>query len=81
MTLEVALVHVTAAFPGLVYAPKRWATHDGVIPYRVLWAYAKGLSVTRAAERVELAHGISLAMSGEAAQEIADRTLEEAYPG
>jgi hypothetical protein len=51
-----------------------------VIPYQVLWGYARGLSVVRAGARVELAQGISLAMSGDAAHEMADRALEEAYP-
>jgi len=74
-------LHLTATFPGLVYAPKRWATHDGVIPYRVLWAYARGLSVARAGARLGLAEGISLAMSGEHGDHAARQALEEAYPG
>jgi hypothetical protein len=77
----VALLHLTAAFPGLVYAPKRWATHDGVIPYRLLWAYARALPVARAAEKLGLAEGISLALAGEGGADAAQRTLEEAYPG
>jgi hypothetical protein len=74
-------VHAEATWPGLVYAPQRWKTRDGVIPYRVFCAYLKGLSAVTAKSRLEMAGAIGLAMAGENAEHAMQSDLEEAFPG
>lgn len=71
---------MTRWYPQLVYAPRRWRTHDGVIPYRVLLAYASGLEAVKAGDRLSMAQAIGLALGGEQAGDMAQRELEAAYP-
>lgn len=63
------------------YAPGRWPTDDGFVPYRLLWIYWRAMQSTHAIDALSTARGIGLALGdGEAGAEARRRTLRDAYP-
>ena len=53
-------VHVHHHYPGLYYAPGRWPTRDGCIPYHLLLVYWSAMWSGYALERLHLAKAIAL---------------------
>lgn len=52
---------------GFVYAPRRWGTHDGTIPYRAVYPAMDAMRRQLAGERLHLISAERLAHGGEAA--------------
>lgn len=48
------------SFPGEYYCPSRWATSDGIIPYRLFWQMYNDLSRLETGARLETGLGVSL---------------------
>lgn len=68
------------AFPGAFYAPLRWGTPDGCMPFRVCWAYFHALDMGRALEALDTARGIGLAFGGEDGRSAIDDVARTAFP-
>jgi len=54
------ILHVQQRFPGTYYAPRRWRTRDGCMPYHVLLAYWHSMWSGYAMERLHLARAVAL---------------------
>lgn len=67
-------------FPGVYYAPGRWETSDGYIPFPVFDRYVAALFPALALERMNLTQGIGLAFGGKDGEERWLATVREAYP-
>lgn len=71
----------------LYYAPARWPTRDGVIPWSLLFAYHTAMWRVMALERLQdaraIAHGIALAFDGQKpeVQRITQAEIAEASGG
>jgi len=74
------MLHVEQRFPSSFYAPHRWDTDDGCMPFRICWAYFSALQAGLALDAITLAQGIGLAFSGEEGREHLDATVRRAFP-
>ncbi len=81
LPIEVALLHCEQQLGAAwVYAPGRWGTSDGCVPFRVVWCYFHALDMRRAVTALDTAHGIGLALGGENAQRSFDAASDQAFP-
>jgi hypothetical protein len=80
--IEVALFHCEDRLGGSwVHAPGRWATSDGCVPARIVWAYFSALSMGRAVDAITTARGIGLAFGGgDEGARARSAIFDEAYP-
>ncbi len=80
--LEVAFIQCEQHFgPAWVYAPLRWGTSDGCVPFTVVWAYFAALAMGRARVSIDTARGIGLAFGSEDAGKRAfTAAVDEAFP-
>lgn len=63
-----------------VYAPGRWRTSDGCVPFPVVWAYFGTLRMGHAVASMDTARAIGLAFGGDGGQRAWATVLDEAFP-
>lgn len=75
------MLHVERLFPHAYYAPTRWNTVDGYIPFQVCWAYFNFTHAIAATDALATARGIGLAFAGpDADGDPGARAIADAYP-
>lgn len=81
--LELAIVQCEAVYgAGWYYAPRRWPTADGFVPFRLMWVYWRARRSADALAALATARGISLAFGdGETGERAARATALEALGG
>ncbi len=77
--LETVIVQVQQRYPGLYYAPQRWQTRDGCVPYHILLAYWATMWSGLALERVNLGRALHAALDTNPQRREADH--REAFGG
>jgi hypothetical protein len=55
------MLHVEHRFPHIFYAPGRWGTADGCMPFRLCLAYFEFMHATLALDALQTARGIGIA--------------------
>jgi hypothetical protein len=66
---------------GWYYAPGRWPTADGIVPYRIVWPTFAAMQGLKTMDALATAHGIGLAFAGEdQSRRLFERAIDEAYP-
>jgi hypothetical protein len=80
LTLASALAQVQHFFPGSWYAPQRWPTADGCMPYQLVWAYARMVPSLRAMRRLDGVQAILVGRGGPEAARMAEEDELEIYP-
>jgi hypothetical protein len=79
--LEVAMLHVEHRFPHAFYAPGRWDTADGYIPFRLCWIYFDFLRATLALDALQTARGIGIAFADpDAPRSAGEDAIRDAFP-
>ena len=75
------MLHVEQRYPNSFYAPGRWTTADGCMPFRVCWAYFSAIRSGSALDALNTARGIGLAFADKKdGRDAAADALAEAFP-
>lgn len=76
------MLHVEQRWPGSFYAPLRWGTADGCMPFAVCWMYFRAMRAGLALDALTTARGIGLAFGDPgAARKPMDTAIDEAFGG
>lgn len=76
------MLHVERAFPGSFYAPRRWGTADGCMPFAVCWCYFRAMRAGLALDALTTARGIGLAFaSSDSPRNPTDAAIAEVFGG
>lgn len=81
IALEFAIVQCERAYgASWYYAPHRWPTSDGFVPYKLVWIYWRALQANDAAHALSTARGIGLAFGdGEPAERHRSAAIRQAF--
>lgn len=82
VSLELAVVQCEQRYgAGWYYAPGRWPTDDGFVPFALVAHYWRAIGAEHALDALNTARGIALAFADGDQSEIArKRAVEQAYP-
>lgn len=83
MSLALAVIHARAVY-GMdwYHRPGFWPTRDGVIPWAWFWHEVRALPAVQAMQRMQLAHGISVAQADQTrAGPVLERWRRELHGG
>ncbi len=75
------MFHVEQRFPHAFFAPGRWETADGYMPFGLVWAYFGAMRAGLALDALTMARAIGIALADtKGGEHPADVAIAEAFP-